>query len=274
MLRGAKSQMARTRTPYPRMYHPTGAAARAAAGTHEHDRHPASLPGHTAQPRAQPAVPPAPACSHVIAERVSLPTAGATVPIAQWLPSEWQARLARPDGLLRPDCRAAFGFQVRPEDPPQLDATSVGDLIPRPVFLISRAEYRKLLVFLRKVGLVTFRDPRSLPKHPVTGRVLSAGILGADKKSGAQRLLLDRRPQNAIEERLVGLSLPFAGDFVRFELGPSEVIRTSLRDGKDQYYVLRPDDARVAWQAFGQPVDSDWSDARSCATLARFPSMT
>ena len=147
---------------------------------------------------------------------------------------------------------------MRPEDPQQLDATSVGDLIPRPVFLISRAEYRKLLVFLRKVGLVTFRDPRSLPKHPVTGRVLSAGILGADKKSGAQRLLLDRRPQNAIEERLVGLSLPFAGDFVRFELGPSEVIRTSLRDGKDQYYVLRPDDARVAWQAFGQPVDSDW----------------
>ena len=215
-------------------------------------------PQHAAQPREQPAVPPAPACSHVIAERVSLPTAGATVPIAQWLPSEWQARLARPDGLLRPDCRAAFGFQVRPEDPPQLDATSVGDLIPRPVFLISRAEYRKLLVFLRKVGLVTFRDPRSLPKHPVTGRVLSAGILGADKKSGAQRLLLDRRPQNAIEERLVGLSLPFAGDFVRFELGPSEVIRTSLRDGKDQYYVLRPDDARVAWQAFGQPVDSDW----------------
>ena len=132
-----------------------------------------------------------------------------------------------------------------PADPPQLDANSVGNLIPRPAFLINKAEYRKLLIFLRKVGLVTFRDPRTLPKHPVTGQVLAAGILGADKKSGAQRLILDRRPLNAIEERLVGLSLPFAGDFVRFDLGPSEVIRTSLRDGKDQYYVLRPDDARI-----------------------------
>ena len=165
---------------------------------------------------------------------------------------------ACPDGLLRADCRAAFGFPVRPADPPQLDANSVGNLIPRPAFLINKAEYRKLLIFLRKVGLVTFRDPRTLPKHPVTGQVLAAGILGADKKSGAQRLLLDRRPLNAIEERLVGLSLPFAVDFVRFELGPSEVIRTSLRDGKDQCYVLRPNDARIEWQAFGQPVENDW----------------
>ena len=46
---------------------------------------------HQAQPHAQPAATPAPACSHIVAERVSLPTAGATVPIAPWLPSEWQA---------------------------------------------------------------------------------------------------------------------------------------------------------------------------------------
>ena len=51
-------------------------------------------------------------------------------------------------------------------------------------------------------------------------------------------MLLDRRPLNAIEDRLIGASLLYAGDFVRIELGPGEVIRTSLRDGKDQYYVL------------------------------------
>ena len=151
---------------------------------------------HQAQPHAQPAASPAPACSHIVAERVSLPTAGATVPIAPWLPSEWQARLACPDGLLRADCRAAFGFPVRPADPPQLDANSVGNLIPRPAFLINKTEYRKLLIFLRKVGLVTFRDPRTLPKHPVTGQVLAAGILGADKKSGAQRLILKISPSS------------------------------------------------------------------------------
>ena len=66
------------------------------------------------------------------------------------------------------------------------------------------------------------------------------------------------RPPNAVEDRLHGLPLPFAGDFVRLELGPEEVVRTSLRDGKDHYYILRQDDARIPWQAFGQEVDNDW----------------
>ena len=92
----------------------------------------------------------------------------------------------------------------------------------------------------------------------MTGRVLGAGLLGVNKKNGAQRLLLDRRPQNAVEDRLLGEPLPFAGDFVRVELGPHEVVRTSLRDGKEQYFVMDPGDARVAWQAFGFPVDNDW----------------
>jgi len=45
-------------------------------------------------------------------------------------------------------------------------------------------------------------------------------MFGSQKKNGTQRLLLDRRPGNAIENRLVGLALPFPGDFVRVELGP------------------------------------------------------
>ena len=48
-------------------------------------------------------------------------------------------------------------------------------------------------------------------------------------------------------------SVAFVGDFVRIELGPNEIIRTSLRDGKDQYYVMDLGDARI-----GNPVDPDW----------------
>ena len=66
---------------------------------------PVAQPQHTEQPRAQPAVPPVPACSHVIAERVSLPTAGATVPIAPWLPSALVAR-APPSSLCGGPARA------------------------------------------------------------------------------------------------------------------------------------------------------------------------
>ena len=51
-------------------------------------------------------------------------------------------------------------------------AASVGELIPRPAFLIRRAEYRQFLQMLRERGLVGFRDPRTLPKHPMTGLVV------------------------------------------------------------------------------------------------------
>ena len=74
----------------------------------------------------------------------------------------------------------------------------------------------------------------------------------------AHQAVLQRRTTQGAAARLHGLPLPFAGDFVRLELGPEGVLRTSLREGKDQYYILRQDDARIPWQAFGQPVDNDW----------------
>jgi hypothetical protein len=95
--------------------------------------------------------------------------------------------------------------------------------------------------------------------------------LGADKKDGAQRLVLDRRPQNAVEERLRGPPLPYGGSFTRLQLGPQEVVRTSLRDAKDYYYVFQQDIARLVWQAFGRPVEPSWfpdcDAARQGATL-------
>ena len=97
---------------------------------------PYSLPHVTYDRQRAPAtVDPAAECAHLIADRVSLPTAGAVVLVAPWVPPDWQTRLARPDELLRADCRAAFGFPVRPDDPVQLDEASVGRLIPRPAFL-------------------------------------------------------------------------------------------------------------------------------------------
>ena len=64
----------------------------------------------------------------IVAARVSLPTADAIVPVASWVPPEWAERLARPDGLLRPDCRAAFGFAVRPS----LSRSAVGRTQEKP----------------------------------------------------------------------------------------------------------------------------------------------
>ena len=159
-------------------------------------------------PRVREPSPTSPTAAHIVAARVSLPTVGAVVPVPPWLPQEWAERLARPDGLLWPDCRKVFGFAVRPGDPPQLDAAAVCQPIPKPAFLVSRSEYRQLLQMLRERGLLVLRDPRGLPKHPVTGRVLAAGVPAGAKKSGAQRLLFDRRPLNAIRERLHGLALP------------------------------------------------------------------
>ena len=171
--------------------------------------------------------------------------------------------MSAPDGLLRADCRSAFGFPVRPGDLPQHDAAAVGRLIPKPAFLIGRFECRQFLQLLRDRGLVVFRDPRTLPKHPVTGRVLVSGVLGSDKKNGAQRLLFDRRPLNAIEDRLIGESLRYAGDFVRLELGPPEIVRTSLRDGKDRYCIFQQAEERIPWQATDQKTRKSGKSGKS-----------
>ena len=124
---------------------------------------------------------------------------------------------------------------------------------------------RKLRAVLRRVGIGSGgpQSPGSRERAPdVRGQLKSCtGILilepsalcVAAKTGGAQRFLMDRRPLNALEDRLVGVPLPFVGDFVRIELGPNEIIRTSLRDGKDQYYVMDLGDARI-----GNPVDPDW----------------
>ena len=75
----------------------------------------------------------------LVAARVSLPPAGAVVPVGRYLSASWVERLSASDGLLRADCRAAFGYSVRPGDPPQLSASEVGRLMPKPVFLINRS---------------------------------------------------------------------------------------------------------------------------------------
>jgi len=75
----------------------------------------------------------------LVAARVSLPPAGAVVPVDRYLSASWVERLSASDGLLRADCRAAFGYSVRPGDPPQLSASEVGRLMPKPVFLINRS---------------------------------------------------------------------------------------------------------------------------------------
>ena len=113
--------------------------------------------------RGQPTKP-APPCTFLIADRVSLRTAGATLPVVPWLPSEWRDRLARPDGLLRADCRAAFGYPVHRGDPEHLDAATVGRFIPRTAFLIHRSEYRKLYDGLVCLRLAT--RARSLSTQP------------------------------------------------------------------------------------------------------------
>ena len=75
--------------------------------------------------------------------------------------------------------------------------------------IINRSEYRQTLHLLRNAGLVVFRDPRTLPKHPITSRVLVAGMMGEDKKDGTLRFLLEHRPLNVIEDLLVGTPFPY-----------------------------------------------------------------
>ena len=66
-----------------------------------------------------------------------------------------------------------------------------------------------------------------VPKPPKPGRLRR------------QRLIFDRRPQNATEHRLVFIRLPSAALFKKLQLKKSEVVRGSGKDLSSFYFCLR-----------------------------------
>ena len=136
---------------------------------------------------------------------------------------------------------------------------------PESAMLVTDDEWVAAVVRLRGSSLLTSLPLKDVAVSPL-GDTLRSGVFCLVKKVNADgsvvvRLIIDRRPQNYWEYNLPGLELPHAVMFTKFILSPEKMIRLSLRDASNFYYMLKVPESRLPWQAVGPPVSQNWLES-------------
>ena len=176
----------------------------------------------------------------VIAARAALPvTAGLTDPLLH-LSSERAAVVADLNKLVMP-CADVFE--------------------PQPCHRISESEEAILRVRMYDSGMAipipATRVPRRRGGGPLVG-----GLFSVHKNAREDRLIFDRRPQNAGERRLNWLNLPSALQLRGMRLRPWQFVRASGDDLRVYYYCCRHQLNWTYRNAFGRCFQSDASHVR------------
>ena len=164
------------------------------------------------------AAPLAAAAKEVVPERVSLPSrAGILDPIHHLPPERVQ--------VLR-DMRKL-----------ELDRSDWPDYLVKPCHWISRENEHVLRLRMLECDMAEIVEAASVPMDH-TGRRISAGLFSVPHKEHSDRLIIDRRAANSVEDRLKWCTLPHGSLFTQVYLGPNEMIRGSGDDLSNCFYLL------------------------------------
>ena len=87
------------------------------------------------------------------------------------------------------------------------------------------------------------------------GRLMVGGLFCVAKNSAEDRLISDRRPENATMPRLDWARLPNASCFTRMLLKPNQYVRGSGDDLRNYYYMLKLPENWVRFNGVGRRVD-------------------
>ena len=110
-------------------------------------------------------------------------------------------------------------------------------VLPRQCHMISEAEEAKLRLKLHLSGMAVLIAEDDVPVDS-KGRKLLAGLFCVAHKLDKDRLIFDRRPQNATERRLGWCRLPHGCQFGDLLLRPQETLRGSGDDLSNYFYQL------------------------------------
>ena len=171
----------------------------------------------------------------VQAERVAIPEKAGLVDPLAWLPPHRKAvlsdlsRLRRPEHLWREIVPACHRVPV--------------------------SEEARLMAKLLANGMVSIFPESDLPKDS-QGRLLTGGFFCVKKNSSEDRLIFDRRPENATMDRLDWAKLPAGACFCRVLLEPDEFLRGSGDDLRNFYYSLRLPENWKKYNAVGRRLPS------------------
>ena len=112
---------------------------------------------------------------------------------------------------------------------------------------------RKLL----RAGMCELIEEDHIYRHPTTGKMIVAGLFGVHHKPGKQRLVVDRRPVNSLEQNLSAswMKLPHAAQLCEILLLPSEALRGSSDDLECWLYQLQHEGHWAVRQAVGRRLE-------------------
>ncbi len=170
----------------------------------------------------------------VVADRVAIPEIAGTVDPCAWLPEE-RKQLVEDLSVLRL---------------PEL----LWDEVPRACHRVSLKEEAGLVRKLLKHQMITLVKEDDLPRSE-SGKLLTGGFFCVKKSQSEDRLIYDRRPENATMERLNWSRLPSGACFARLLLEPNEFLRGSGDDLRTYYYSLALPTNWIRFNSVGRRVD-------------------
>ena len=130
---------------------------------------------------------------------------------------------------------------------------------PKPTKGCFRVEPDDLVAVNHKLlesGVATLL-PESLALRDSEGRIISGGLFAVDHKADSDRIILDRRPFNELERRLVWARLPHGSLLTQLIVPKGFSIRGSGDDLSNYFYLLQHNQQWLPRNAVGQCFDGE-----------------
>ena len=155
----------------------------------------------------------------LIADRLSLPNTAVVLEVDAWLSDE-----------------TSLAWNTAPSEPDGATART----LPRGYFATSQREWRAVVRRLRRCGLGRMLPPGTAPPWR------AAGAFAVPKDAGADRLIGDRRGENALDTQPGPVRLPYAPRLRKIVLEPGQGLWVTKRDLSNCFYLFEVAPERLA----------------------------
>ena len=172
----------------------------------------------------------------VTATRVAVPEKAGRVDPLQWLPDEQAEVVAGLESLRR--------------------EPHLWEEICHACHRVPEGDEAELAQKLLATDMAVLVPEGELPRNQ-HGGLMQGGLFCVEKNATEDRLIFDRRPENATMPRLEWAALPSAACFTRMLLGPCQYLRASGDDLRNFYYMLRLPPNWVRFNSVGRRVATD-----------------
>ena len=121
-------------------------------------------------------------------------------------------------------------------------------------FKVDKDDVRAVYTRLLESGVAVLL-PEELAVRDSKGNIITGGLFAVDHKSSSDRIILDRRPLNEIEKRLVWAKLPHGCLLTQLIVPKGYNIRGNGDDLSNYFYLLKHEESWLPRNAVGESID-------------------